>query len=99
MVTVVAKLKVQSGKEQTFRQEAEKMIGYVKANEPGTQVYVLHQAAADPTEFMFYELYADQAALDAHGKSDAMKQFFGTVGGLLAGRPDIAFYQELAGKK
>ena len=99
MMTVIARLKVKEGNEDAFRSAADKMIAHVRANEPGTLTYVLHRSTADPTEFVFYEVYADQGAFAAHGGSEPMQQFFGAVGGLLAGRPEIGMYQELAGKK
>ena len=99
MLTVTATLKVQAGKEDAFRQEAEKMIAHVKANEPGTLTYILHQATGDPTEFLFFESYTNQEALTAHGASEPMRHFFGAVGGLVAGRPEIKMYNELGGKK
>ena len=98
-VTVVAKLKVQSGSEAQFTAAADKMIAHVKANEPGTLQYILHRAGSDPSTFMFYEIYADPAAMAAHSGSTAMAEFFGAVGGLMDGRPDIAIYEEVAGKK
>ena len=98
-MTVVAKLKVQQGKEGAFQAEAEKMIAHVKANEPGTEKYILYRSTADPTEFLVYEIYADPAAFASHGNSPAMQQFFGAVGGLMAGRPEILMYEELGGKK
>jgi quinol monooxygenase YgiN len=99
MVTVIAKLKVKSGSEATFTQAAEKMIAHVKAHEPGTTTYLLNRAADEPTEFVFYEIYTDQGAFAAHSGSDAMQQFFGAVGGLLDGRPEIRMYEELGGKR
>ena len=98
MLTVIAKLKVKSGSETTFMQAADKMIAHVKANEAGTRTYLLNRAADDPTEFVFYEIYTDQAAFAAHSGSDAMQQFFGAVGGLLDGRPEIKMYELLGGK-
>jgi quinol monooxygenase YgiN len=99
MVTVVATLKVQSGKEEAFQKEAEKMIAHVKGNEPGTITYVLHRSKSDPTEFMFFEIYKDQESLAAHGASEPMRHFFGAVGGLVDGRPEIKMYDEIGGKK
>ncbi len=99
MVTVIAKLKVKSGLEATFLPAAEKMIAHVKAHESGTTTYLLNRATDDPTEFVFYEIYVDQGALAAHSASEAMQQFFGTVGGLLDGRPEIKMYEELGGKR
>ena len=99
MITVIANLKVQAGQEAKFQQEAEKMIAHVKANEPNTLTYVLHKSNADPTEFMFFETYKDQEALTLHGASEPMRHFFGAVGGLVDGRPEIKMYTELAGKR
>jgi len=98
-MNVIAKLKVKEGNEDAFRQAAAKMIEHVKANEAGTLQYVLLRSTGDPSEFVFYEVYADQGAFAAHGGSEAMQQFFGAVGTLLAGRPEISMYEELAGKK
>jgi quinol monooxygenase YgiN len=99
MTTVIAKLKVKAGSEAAFRQAADQMIAHVKANEAGTLTYILYRSAADANEFVFFEVYSDQAAFAAHGASEAMMQFFGAVGGLLDGRPDITLYEELGGKK
>jgi quinol monooxygenase YgiN len=99
MITVIAKLKVHTDGEAAFRQAAEKMIAHVTANEPGTVTYVLHRSTSDPTVFVFYEAYADQAAFAAHGSSAAMQEFFGAVGTLLDGRPEIHVYEPLGGKR
>jgi quinol monooxygenase YgiN len=99
MMTVIAKLKVKAGNESKFREAADKMIAYVKASEAGTRTYILHRSTSEPTEFVFYEVYTDQGAFAAHGGSEAMQQFFGAVGGLLDGRPEIGMYEELGGKK
>ena len=99
MVTVIATLKVKSGNEATFEHAAGGMIAHVKANEPGTLTYILHRSTGDPTEFVFYEVYADQGAFATHGGSAQMQQFFGAVGGLLDGRPDIKMYAQVDGKK
>jgi quinol monooxygenase YgiN len=98
-MTVIAKLKVNAGSEAAFQQAADKMIAHVKANEPNTLTYILLRSTSDPTEFVFYEVYTDQAALTAHSASEAMMQFFGAVGGLLEGRPEIGMYDTLGGKR
>ncbi|HVN83834.1 MAG TPA: putative quinol monooxygenase [Candidatus Binatia bacterium] len=98
-MTVIATLKIKSGNEAAFQQAAEKMITHVKANEPGTLTYVLNRSTSDPTKFVFYEVYQDQAAFAAHGGSAPMQEFFGAVGTLLDGRPEIHMYEELGGKK
>ena len=99
MVTVIAKLKVKSGDEPAFQEAAQSMIAHVKDNEPSTHTYVLHRATSDPTQFVFYEVYIDQAALAAHAGSEAMKSFLATTGPLLEGRPEIGLFEELGGKR
>ncbi|HUI28126.1 MAG TPA: putative quinol monooxygenase [Candidatus Kryptonia bacterium] len=98
-MTVIATLKVKAGSETAFQQAADKMIAHVKANEPGTLMYILNRSNSDPSKFVFYEVYQDQGAFAAHGGSEPMQQFFGAVGLLLDGRPEIHMYEELGGKK
>lgn len=97
-ITVIAKLKVQPGKDADFEAAARQMIATVKESEAGTLAYILHKNTKDPTEFVYYEVYQDQAALDAHGKTDHMKAFGGKIGSLLAGRPEISILTEVARK-
>jgi len=99
MITVIARLKVKPGGEAEFQEAAQGMIAHVMENEPGTHVYLLHRATSDPTQFVFYETYPDQAALAAHGGSAAMQAFMARIGGLLDGRPEIGTFEELGGKR
>ena len=97
-ISLLAKLKVQPGKEAEFTTAAKEMIATVRTAEPGTLAYILHQNSKDPTEFVYYEVYQDQAAFESHGKTDHMKAFGGKIGALLAGRPEIAILAEVARK-
>lgn len=99
MITVIATLKVQGGKGPALEEAVRPLIAHVRANEAGTLSYLFHRSTSDPTVFVFYEVYADQAALAAHGSSEPIQKFFGVVGGLLDGRPDIQMYEELGGKR
>lgn len=99
MITVLAKLKIRPDGREAFEAAAAEMIEHVKANEPQTLQYVLLRSQGDANEFVFYEVYSDQAALDAHGTSAQMQKFFGAVGALLAGQPEIKTYEEISGKK
>lgn len=98
MVTLIAKLKVRPGTEAEFESAMEKMIAHVRANEPGTLTYVLYRDRAVPSQFVVYEVYTDDAALAAHSSSEAMLAFFGAVGGMLDGRPEMSMYDEIGGK-
>lgn len=100
MLTVVAKLQAAPGKEDQLKDALTKMVASVKANEQGRAVtYSLHTANDDPTTFLFYEQYADDAAVTAHRETPHMGALNAAIrdGGLLAGRPTIERYTKIAG--
>jgi|HubBroStandDraft_1064217.scaffolds.fasta_scaffold54394_2 quinol monooxygenase YgiN len=88
-ITVVAKIKAKPGSEAQVESAFREMIPKVRESEAGTLSYVLHQSTQDPTVFVFYETYQDQAALDAHGKTAHMAETGGKLRGLLDGRPEV----------
>ncbi len=98
MITVVAKLQAVAGKEDALRGVLTEMVGNVGKAETGKVVrYSLHTSDSDPTLFMFYEQYANAEAFQAHGQTDHMKAMGASLGGLLAGRPVIERYTQIAG--
>jgi quinol monooxygenase YgiN len=100
LITIVAKLQANAGKEDELREVLTEMIENVKTHEAsGVPVYSLHVADNDPTLFLFYEQYASAEALEAHGKTDHMRAMGSKLGGLLAGRPVIERYTQIAGLK
>jgi len=94
-IVLVAKVKVKPGNEAEVEKAFRAMIGKVRANEPGTLQYVLHRSTQDPTTFVFYEEYTDQAAMDAHGKTEHMKEMGGALAGKLDGRMQLDVLTEL----
>jgi quinol monooxygenase YgiN len=90
MIAVIAKLTVQDGKAEEFKTAGAEMVAAVSANEKGrTLHYTLGQSKDAPNDFYFLELYADDAALADHGKTEHMAAFGGKLRGVLAGRPEI----------
>ncbi|MEX0665904.1 MAG: putative quinol monooxygenase [Acidimicrobiia bacterium] len=79
-VSAVAKLEVKPDMADAFPAEWDDMFKHIAANEDGTEHYVLHRSNRDPNVFYMTEIYADQAALDAHGSSDAMAAIGGSLG-------------------
>jgi len=47
----------------------------IKAHEPGTLAYVVHKVPDEPLVRVFYELYADRAAFDAHEEQPHTQRF------------------------
>ncbi len=60
------------------------LVDAAAVDEPGTLVYVMHEAADDPDTVVSYELFADEAALDAHKASAAVAAVMPRLGPLVA---------------
>lgn len=91
-IGVVATLKVQDGKGGEFESVFQELAAQVKANEPGNKLYQVFKSRADANTYIVMEVYADQAALEAHGKSDHFKAAGPKIGPTLGGRPDIQYF-------
>ena len=94
-VTLIAKIKAKEGSEAKLQEAFQDMIKKVRAAEPGCDAYILHKSNDDPTLFVWYEVYKDQAAFDNHRKTDHMKEMGGRIKDLLDGRPSIEMLTEL----
>ncbi|MEM7494045.1 MAG: putative quinol monooxygenase [Pseudomonadota bacterium] len=92
MIGVVAKLKIAAGKEAEFEDVAKDLMAKVKANEPGTTTYQLYKSKTDADTYIFMEEYASDDALKAHGKTDYFAAAGAKLGPLLAGAPDIQYF-------
>ena len=67
----------------------EEFVDYVAANEPGTRVYTAWQQCDDPTRFVHLFEFADETAHEAHGASDAVRQFEAVYRPELVGGPVV----------
>jgi len=65
--------------------------------EPGTLVYVNHAVPDEPNVRVFYELYADRAAFDAHEAQPHTRRFLAEREQYLASH-EVTFLHDLAGK-
>jgi quinol monooxygenase YgiN len=96
-VAEIAKLTAQAGKRDELLQKLGAMVNQAET-EAGTEFYVFHADAGDDVTIWTYELYADQAARDAHGASPAMAEIGPSVGPLLAGAPELIRLVPVVGK-
>ena len=92
MVGVIANLSINPEKRAEFEQLAKDMMAKVKANEPGCLTYQLYKSKKSDNDYIFMEQYVDQAALEAHGKTEYFQAAMPTLGACLAGAPDIQYY-------
>jgi quinol monooxygenase YgiN len=87
-VAYIAKLTAADGKRDEAMATLGRLVDAAEA-EPGTLQYVLYADATDPAGIWFTELYADEAAFEAHMSSPAMAEVAGSLGGLLDGPADL----------
>ena len=93
--TLIAKIKAKPGSENDLEAAFRDMIKKVRAAEPGCLTYVLHKSNEDPTTFVWYETYTDEAAFAGHRKTDHMKEMCARIANLLAEKPQIELLTEL----
>lgn len=79
---LVVRFTLRPGAETDFDALAGQMAANVRASEPETLVYACHRVEGAPRQRIFYELYADRAAFDAHEARDHTRRF-------LAGREPL----------
>lgn len=93
MIGVIATLKIKAGKNSEFEAIANELAKLVNEREAGVVYYDLYQQ--DDNTYVFLERYRDQAAKDAHGKTDYFKKLGAQLGPFLAGAPDIKVLQSV----
>ena len=96
-VTVVATLRAATGKADALAALLTEQAGVIRNTEPRCLVYRVHRATQDPDAFLFYEIYADDAAFDAHRASPHLAQFRKRREdeGLLDGTVDVRIYRAI----
>ncbi|MBO2440298.1 antibiotic biosynthesis monooxygenase [Actinomadura nitritigenes] len=67
-----------------FDQLVSETVDKIRTDEPGTLVYAVHKVDGQPLQRMFYELYRDRAAFDAHEEQTHTRRFLGARDELLA---------------
>ena len=63
------------GHEQAFDALVLRTLDGIRAHEPGTLVYVSHTHDTEPLRRVFYELYTDRAAFEAHERHEHVRAF------------------------
>jgi len=87
MIALIAKLNVAAGKEAEFEKVMLALAAEVRKNEKGNRLYTLCKDEAG--RYCVLEIYADEAALAAHGQSAHFKAAGPKFAGVMAGRPEI----------
>ena len=77
-------MRAHPGRRAALLEVLRELVDAAAVDEPGTLVYVMHEAADDPDTVVSYELFADEAALDAHKASPAVAAVMPRLGPLVA---------------
>lgn len=97
MITVIAKLTCQEGKEEAAKALCAEMVRGVQSSEPDVIAYLCHQSKKNPREIMFYEVYPNQETLTAHGKTEHMMKMNKGYRDHFEGMPDIQMLERVEG--
>ncbi len=75
MVTILAKFRINEGKEAEAEAAIKEMVSAVEKNEPGALLYIMNRSKEDPLEVTVFEMYKDEEAHAAHSGSEHMGAF------------------------
>jgi quinol monooxygenase YgiN len=97
VIVMVATYVVKAGNGEAVADALRRMAPLVKGREPGCVLYQANRSRESPDHFLLYEVYADQAALEAHRETAHFKEIIeGMVIPLLESR-ERSFYDPVAG--
>ena len=77
---LLVRFELKPGQEATFDALVARTVAAIKAHEPGTLVYATHTVDGEPLSRVFYEVYADKAAFEAHEQQPHTRAFLDSRG-------------------
>jgi quinol monooxygenase YgiN len=84
-IGVVGKLTAKAGKEDELESMFRELSRLAKAHEPGMIQHVIFKSPDNPRVFTVVEVFADQAAFDAHSKTPHYAEVGPRLGPLIDG--------------
>lgn len=94
---LVVRFDVLAGHEEAFDSLVWETVEHIHADEPGTLVYLTHREPETPSVRVFYELYRDVAAFEAHEDMPHVRRFLAERGAHLQGDPLVWRMTPVAG--
>ncbi|GEJ33139.1 hypothetical protein FPN187_contig00032-0020 [Flavobacterium psychrophilum] len=90
---VIARLKIKSDAIDNFIKSTETLITETR-KESGCITYKLYQEIADEkNEFLFYEIYEDDKALQMHADSPCLEDFLNNISDFLLEKPIVEVHE------
>ena len=95
LVTVVARLRAMSGKEEELKKV---LVGLIAPSrrDPGCVNYDLHQSNEHKSCFLFLENWESKELLDKHLTTPHLRAFTSKFGDLLAEPPQITLWERIS---
>jgi quinol monooxygenase YgiN len=81
---LVVRFHLKPGAAEGFDQLVAETVPEIGKHEPGTLTYTVHGVEGEPNQRIFYELYADRAAFDAHEEQPHTRHFLAERGQYLS---------------
>lgn len=94
MIVCVAVTKTVEGKGKEFEREFNKLAPKVR-KDPGAVTYVLHRHFKNPNQFLVYEKYESDKALEHHVSTSHFEEFMKNAAPFIA-NTTVDLYQEIA---
>ncbi len=95
MIILLASMKAKRGQGEALEELLRSLIPSVQREE-GVVNYILHRHLEDPDRFFFYERYATRAVLDAHMKTEYLREVLAKAEALLDGSGTVELFEDLA---
>jgi quinol monooxygenase YgiN len=74
-IYTIAEYQVRPSGVENVKRAIEEFVPYVRSHEQGTRMYTAWQCESDPTKFVHFFIFENEAAHVAHGDSEAVKKF------------------------
>jgi len=72
---LIVRFEVLDGHQEDFDGLTAETVAAIRVSEPGTMVYMVHREVVWPGNRVFYELYRDEAAFEAHEAMPHIRRF------------------------
>jgi quinol monooxygenase YgiN len=97
-VVQTAKFQFDAAREKEAIEMLRGLAAKVEELEPGVLAYMVHRVSSEPTAVFFFEIYADEAALAAHGQQPHLMELRTAFqGGLFAPPVEIVRLDAIGG--
>lgn len=94
-IVILAQIKILPGYEAEVKKVAEEVWAATR-KEAGNESFIFNLKKEDPSTIIFYEVFRDQQAYDAHATSEHVKIFRGKLKGKVAGDgPSVTYLTQL----